>query len=621
MGLNILPKPKKLVMHKGFYYMDFDSKIFISRETWDVVRDSVLFFKKRMHQEVGISPEVIVGKSDRYNGIYLKQCENINKQSYQLLINNGGVFVEAFDRDGFHYALMSLLQIIKLEGLRLPQLQIEDDPHFKHRGFYYDVTRGKVPKKSTIFEMIDLLSEYKINEFQLYIEHTYLWEGFSEVFRDKDVLSAQDILDIDDYAYQRNIELIPSIATFGHMYEILESKTFRHLSEKPVDDSIPFSFVNRMAHHTIDVSKEESIELVRFMIESYLPLFRSQRFNICADETFDLGKYANRELAEEVGVGRLYVDFLKKIISIVEENGSKVLFWGDIILKYPELLHELSDDITCLNWGYKANEDEKNTRIISESGIPQYVCPSTTGWNRMINWYDNSSENIRTMINHAVNYDAYGILLTDWGDHGHVNLWGSSIPMVIYGAHLSWNPNSMNSDDVDDKLISGSYYGKDNKDLVSLLREISRNQIGNWSYINFILEKEYGNSNVINMFMSEMKKLNYEEIYRSVLRLDSLRNDLLVYGNRIRDKKSFYEFVVMTDLMSLTQEAFLYLMKYELKVSEVKTTRDAWEIAEDIEYAVEHYKKAWRMRNRESELVRVTSVFYEIADKLRNYGV
>ena len=43
-----------------------------------------------------------------------------------------------------------------------------------------------------------------------------------------------------------------------------------------------------MGHHTIDVSNEESIALVGSLIEQYVPLFRSEKFNICCDETFDL---------------------------------------------------------------------------------------------------------------------------------------------------------------------------------------------------------------------------------------------------------------------------------------------------------------------------------------------
>lgn len=621
MQLEIMPLPHEYKFKNDSFILDYDSKIIIdSKVSWEI-NESIKFFQRRYLEETNLNIKTIRGKSDRFTGIQLQNDTSVEDDAYILEVDTKSINIKASSKNGFHYGLMTLIQLIKQYGLIIPGLLIRDQAHFKHRGFYHDVTRGKVPKKETIFEIIDLLSEYKINEFQLYIEHTFLWEGFSEVFRSKDAFSAEDILEIDDYAYKRNIELIPSIATFGHMYEILESQSFRHLSEKEIDDSIPFSFVNRMAHHTIDVSQEESIELVRHMIESFIPLFRSNKFNICGDETFDLGKYKNKELAKKKGTGHLYVDFLKQVIDIVQDNDRQVLFWGDIILKYPELLNEIPKDVICLNWGYMSNQDEENTRIVSESLIPQYVCPSTTGWNRMINWLDNSSENIRNMVKHAVKYDAYGILNTDWGDHGHVNLLSSSIPMIIYAAALSWNPSSMNGDETDDVLISKSYYGKENKDLLDLLRRISRHQIANWSYINFHLEKNYANPEVIEPFFEIMKALDSKAIYNSYFELKELRKELITYATTLdaRHRQDFKEFMVMTSLMSLTQEAFIYMMHFDMGVEVHGFTREANLIAEDIEYVIEDYRELWRARNKESELFRVCNKFYEMADRLRQY--
>ena len=55
----------------------------------------------------------------------------------------------------------------------VPCLEIEDWPDFKVRGFYYDITRGKVPTLETLKNLVDTLAFYKINQFQLYIEHTF----------------------------------------------------------------------------------------------------------------------------------------------------------------------------------------------------------------------------------------------------------------------------------------------------------------------------------------------------------------------------------------------------------------------------------------------------------------
>ena len=89
-----------------------------------------------------------------------------------------------------------------------------------------DVTRGRIPKLSYLKEMADRCSLYKINQMHLYIEHTFLFDGLSETWRDDTPLTAQDILEFDEYCAQRNIELVPSIATFGHLYKVLRTKTY-----------------------------------------------------------------------------------------------------------------------------------------------------------------------------------------------------------------------------------------------------------------------------------------------------------------------------------------------------------------------------------------------------------
>lgn len=616
----ILPKPQTLIEKKGTFILSPQVQILIHEDCNDQTFNDALFFQEKILNQTMLNLKIIKGTSVRGPNIKLNISEKLKEEMYELEIDTDILISGGSDR-AIHYGLMTLLQIVKNQGCVLPKLFIEDHPQFKHRGVYHDVARGKVASVETLEKLIDTLSEYKINELQLYIEHSYLYEGISEAFRDKDPMSAEDIMRLDRYAQKRHIELIPSIATFGHMYEILRTRTFADLSEKPIDFDIPYSWVNRMAHHTLDVSNEKSIELVRSMINQFVPLFKSNKFNICADETFDLGAFKNKDRGQKEGVGRLYVDFLTQIIEIVQEKDKQVLFWGDIILKHPELLNEIPSDVTCLNWGYFATENEDNTATIAQSGIPQYVCPSTTGWNRMINWYDNSSENIRTMINHATNHKAMGILNTDWGDHGHVNLLGSSMPMLVYGAALSWNNSDAKNDDIDDREISISYYGKKNEGLMNLLRRISRNQTANWSFINFHLEREYGAAYVIEPYFEIMEKLDPLEIKSNVTRLIELKKELLRYGTTL--SKEFYidfrEFLVMSELMKLTQESYLYMQHFDMKVNHGIFTRPASEIAVDIEYTIEEYKECWRLRNKESELNRVVKVFHIIADKLRSY--
>ena len=57
-----------------------------------------------------------------------------------------------------------------------------------------------------------------MNQLQLYVEHTYLFRNISELWRDETPLTAEEILKLDAYCQERHIDLVPSLASFGHLY-------------------------------------------------------------------------------------------------------------------------------------------------------------------------------------------------------------------------------------------------------------------------------------------------------------------------------------------------------------------------------------------------------------------
>ena len=80
-------------------------------------------------------------------------------------------------------------------------------------------------------ELADRCSFYKINQLHLYIEHTFLFDGFSEVWRDDTPLTPEDILELDAYCKALQIDLVPSVATLGHLYKVPRTQSFHQLSE------------------------------------------------------------------------------------------------------------------------------------------------------------------------------------------------------------------------------------------------------------------------------------------------------------------------------------------------------------------------------------------------------
>ena len=45
----------------------------------------------------------------------------------------------------------------------------------------FDVTRDRVPTMATLYELVDLLASLKINQLQLYSEHTFAYHGHKRI--------------------------------------------------------------------------------------------------------------------------------------------------------------------------------------------------------------------------------------------------------------------------------------------------------------------------------------------------------------------------------------------------------------------------------------------------------
>lgn len=408
-------------------------------------------------------------------------------EGYRLVITPRGTTVEATSEAGFFYARQTLRQLDAQFPDARPCLTIEDWPVYPVRGFYHDVTRGKVPTLKTLCELADQCAHYKINHLQLYIEHTYAFKKHPEVWQGADPLTADEIRKLDDYCAARHIDLVPSFSTFGHFYTWIHHK-FPELNELERDVSSDGEcWWDRMAHYTLDCRNPKSIRLVGEIIREVKPLFRSRYFNICADETFDLGKGRNQAEAERVGVGRLYVDFLKAIMGHVQKAGAIPMFWGDVIGSHPEFLNEIPEDAVALDWDYSPKLSHSKARLMRESRRPFYVCPGIAGWNKWLPDYATSAKNIIRFARLGQQEGAVGLLNTDWGDFGHIHTLGSSLPGMVLGACASWSPGDHDYSAVQ-PILSRLVWGDRSGRLLSLLEKAVSARRASWQIVAFAHE-------------------------------------------------------------------------------------------------------------------------------------
>jgi hypothetical protein len=172
----------------------------------------------------------------------------------------------------------------------------------------------------------------------------------------------------------------------------------------------------------------------------YAPLFEATDFNIMCDEPWELGKGRSAARARRIGVGRLYVEFIKKLDRLCRRHGKRTNMWTDVVLAHPESLSELPRDIVMLNWTYALGSPLiKRTAEIVRNGFPVVVCPGTHGWNSHGCRLDTGMRNIAEFTAEGLRRGAEGLLNTDWGDNGHRNLLAVSLHNMAWGGAQGWN--------------------------------------------------------------------------------------------------------------------------------------------------------------------------------------
>ena len=609
--MDLLPKPKEHSFQDGAYTPGIHAMILLAPGT----APGALLYARMLQQtfadQAGLTPDVGRGAA-RPGDIALAVDAALPAGQYRLAIAPDAVTLTAGDDEALCNGVQTLRQIIDLNGAVLPAQTITDWPDMATRGYYFDCSRGRVPKLSYLKQVADRLCRYKVNQWQLYIEHTYLFRDLSEAWRDDTPLTAQEILELDDYCAARHIELVPSLSTFGHMYKILSTKTCCDLCELEDSEKIPFSYSYAGWHHTLNASDPDSLAFVKKLIDEYRPLFRTNKFNICDDETFDLGKGRSKEQADREGAQALYVRHVKALCEYIVAQGGIPQFWGDIMWRFPESCRELPKETICLNWGYLPEQRENEIRDIAASGITQYACPGCCGWNRWMPLQLYAYKNNRIMGRHARKYHAVGILNTDWGDYGHINDPRLTVPGMLYGAAFAWNADEVPFDEINE-AVSRLEYGDASGTLAGAMAEMSDHEVFDWwNAVNWIESSAERRAKLL-------AKLDMTQVPAANAAVEAARGKVLVAARSLpAGRKDIVQLVcVVADSILLWNDVGAYLAGAHTAGDEAGTA-----LACRLEHWFYRYRIEWDKTSRVSATPNLIRLMNAWADCLRGraYG-
>ena len=511
----------------------------------------------------------------------------IAPQGYRLRVDHTGAVIEARDAAGAFYGRQTLAQLERLHRAAgaIPAVTIDDAPDFPERGVMLDVSRDKVPTMDTLRRLIDELSSWKINRLQLYMEHTFAYKDHPDVWAEASPFTGDEVEALDAYCRERFIELVPNQNSFGHMERWLKLPRYAPLAEvaEPQGDYMSLCPID-----------PRSLDLLSGLYDELLPHFSSRSFNVGCDETIDLGKGRSRDAVEALGVGRVYLDFLKKIHGLVQARGHRMQFWGDIVLQHPELIGELPRDVLALEWGYEADHpfDDHGAKF-GACGIEYQVVPGTSTWLSLGGRTTNALGNLAAAARSGAKHGATGMLITDWGDFGHWQPLPVSYLGLAYGAAVAWGLAANEGIDVA-RALDAHVFG----DRAGVLGGVARDlgdvyratgvEVKNASVLALLLlfpKRPLGEGRLAGLTIAglEAAEARTTEI---LTRLSGARSD--------RDDAALLdaEFTLAADLMRCACRFGISRLRGDARGS----------AGSELPRVIDDYRRIWRRRNREGGL-------------------
>jgi hexosaminidase len=460
-SMKLLPAPKEVRLAEGAFELRTHTRIFIDAGHAAEDRNAAETLTAEVEQQSGnkvpIEPtrRMLVGEgaillgrlSDPgvrsfLAGKGLGADSSFSDQGYLLYADKSRIVVAGKTGQGLFYGVQTLRQLLHPKGrtyfpgstLECPAVSIRDWPSMEWRGVHDDISRGPIPTLEYTKKQIRLLASYKVNMFALYMEHVFDFKSQPLMAPKEAALTPDQIGEIVKYAAKYYVTILPEQQTFGHLHHALKYEIYSDIVETPHG-------------HVLTPTNEKSYDFIRSLYAELVPLFPGPFLHIGADETFELGQGQTKARVDQVGLGRVYMEHLQKVHEILQPYHKRLMFWGDIAVKYPELLTILPKDIIAVPWDYADKPSFDNIlQPYKAAGLSIIVAPGASDWNVIWPNLDVAYVNIRNFVRDGQKVGAIGMLNTTWDDDGE-SLFEMTWPAMTFGASAGWQSGESNIDE------------------------------------------------------------------------------------------------------------------------------------------------------------------------------
>lgn len=304
----------------------------------------------------------------------------------------------------------------------------------KNIGVMLDCSRNAVMSPEQLKKFICTLERIGYNSLQLYMEDTYEVDGEPFFGHLRGGYSKAELKELDAYAAQHGVELIPCIQTLAHFNQLVMWDAY-----KPIND----------VNDILLVGNERTYELIDKLFSVCAECFTTKKLHIGMDEAVMMGRGKYYEQHGDRKRFDLLLEHLERVRGMAQKYNFELMMWSDMFFRIanngrysvdganiPDYVKAATpNDVTLVYWDYYQKDEERYNQMLSCH--KQFGQPVTfAGGARK--WYGFQADNAGTIIRTRAALSACeknginDILITLWGDDGNECPVYAVLPSLVY---------------------------------------------------------------------------------------------------------------------------------------------------------------------------------------------
>ena len=293
---------------------------------------------------------------------------------------------------------------------------------FKLDGLMLDCSRNGVMKLDVVKKFIRYMAIMGLDTLMLYTEDTYEIPEYPYFGYLRGRYSCEELKEMDEYAYNYGIELIPCIQTLAHLEGALRWDCFNEVKDYG---------------NILLCGEEKTYTLIEAMIRTCRNCFRTKRIHVGMDEAhmMGLGKYLDRNGYERRDV--IFCRHLQRVNEICKQYDFKPMIWSDMFFRLafegayyppegvkfdPTVVDLVPENVELVYWDYYHEDQETYDRHINQHkqfNNPIIFAGGAWRWLGHGPALVKSVYQTRHALKSCIDNGVEEVFVTAWGDNGN----------------------------------------------------------------------------------------------------------------------------------------------------------------------------------------------------------